>query len=48
MDADEAEKTGMVARIFTQETLLDEAKEIAKKIASFSKTGCPDGKRVNQ
>ena len=37
MDADEAEKTGMVARIFTQETLLDEAKEIAKKISSFSK-----------
>jgi len=37
MDVDEAEKTGMVARIFTQETLLDEAKEIAKKIASFSK-----------
>ena len=37
MDADEAEKTGIVARIFAQETLLDEAKEMAKKIASFSK-----------
>ena len=37
MDADEAEKTGIVARIFAQETLLDEAKKMAKKIASFSK-----------
>ncbi len=37
MDAEEAEKAGLVARIFSNESLLEEAIKTAKKIASFSK-----------
>ena len=37
MDAEEAEKAGLVARIVSNENLMEEAKNTAKKIASFSK-----------
>ncbi len=37
MDAEEAEKAGLVARIVSNEILMEEAKNTAKKIASFSK-----------
>ena len=37
MDAQEAEKAGLVARIIPQETLLEDAKNTAQKIAEFSK-----------
>ena len=37
MDAEEAEKAGLVARIVSNEFLMEEAKNTAKKIASFSK-----------
>ena len=37
MDAEEAEKVGLVARIVSNENLMEEAKNTAKKIASFSK-----------
>ena len=37
MDAEEAEKAGLVARIVSNEILMEEAKKTAKKIASFSK-----------
>lgn len=37
MDAAEAERSGLVARIFPAESLVDEAVKIASQIASFSK-----------
>ncbi|MDC3311799.1 enoyl-CoA hydratase [Alphaproteobacteria bacterium] len=37
MDAHEAEKAGLVSRITAPENLLEEAKQTAKKIATFSK-----------
>ena len=37
MDAEEAERCGLVARIFPQDVLVQEAQKIAKKIASFSR-----------
>lgn len=37
MDAEEAERSGLVARIFPIENLLEEAKKAAKTIASYSK-----------
>jgi enoyl-CoA hydratase len=37
MDAEEAERAGLVSRIVAAETLLDEALEAAAKIASFSR-----------
>ncbi len=37
MDAEEAEKCGLIARIVSQDKLIHEAKETAQKIASMSK-----------
>ncbi|WP_162654720.1 enoyl-CoA hydratase [Lentilitoribacter sp. Alg239-R112] len=37
MDAEEAERTGLVARVFPIADLLEETKKVAKKIASYSK-----------
>ena len=37
MDAEEAEKAGLVSRIVLNENLMEEAKKTAKKIADFSK-----------
>ncbi len=37
MDADEAERSGLVSRVFPVSELVDEAMKIASKIASFSK-----------
>jgi len=36
MDAEEAERAGLVARIVPADSLLDEALKLAEKIASFS------------
>jgi enoyl-CoA hydratase len=38
MGADEAKEAGIVARIYPDETLLDESKKAAAQIASYSKT----------
>jgi len=38
MDADEAKEAGLVARIYPDDSLLDEAKKAAAQIASYSKT----------
>ena len=37
IDAEEAEKVGLVARIISNESLMEEAINTAKKIANFSK-----------
>jgi enoyl-CoA hydratase len=37
MDANEAERSGLVARIFPNETLLEETIKAAAKIASYSR-----------
>ncbi len=38
IDADEAERSGLVARIFNSEELLEKTIEIAEEVASYSKT----------
>ncbi len=37
MDAEEAERCGLVSRVVPADTLIDEAMDVAKKIASFSR-----------
>jgi enoyl-CoA hydratase len=46
MDAAEAERAGLVARVVAPERLLDEALEAAARIASFSRTAVLMGKEA--